>query len=98
MEPGEGEYVVKVTSSVAAAQDAVAGIAEIRAGAQAQTVDLGSSNIACMKDAAVVTNTALDGVFKLSASLITEARNVESLAKQIEQRDSLDAAMWGADS
>jgi acetylornithine/succinyldiaminopimelate/putrescine aminotransferase len=89
---------VKVTSSVAAAQDAVSGIAGITLDARAETAELGASNIESMKDAAVVTNTALDGIVKLSASLIVEARNVDSLAKEIEERDSLDAAMWGADS
>lgn len=46
----------------------------------------------------MVTNTALDGICALSATLIRHARNVDSLAKQIEQRDRLDAATWGADS
>jgi hypothetical protein len=89
---------MKLTSSVAAARDATAGIAAIKTGVGAHPVELGSSNIASMRDAAAVTNTALDGVFMLSATLISHARNVDSLAKQIEQRDSLDAAIWGADS
>ncbi|GAB3584819.1 hypothetical protein GCM10027406_31930 [Leifsonia lichenia] len=89
---------MKSTSSVAAAQDATAGIDAIKTDIEAQTVDLGSSNIASMRDAATVTNTALGGIFTLSATLISHARNVDSLAKQIEQRDSLDAAIWGADS
>jgi hypothetical protein len=87
-----------LTSSVAAAQGAAAGIAAIKTDIEAHTVKLGSSNIASMRDAAAVTNTALDGIFKLSATLISHAKNVDSLAKQIEQRDSLDAAIWGADS
>ncbi|MET3567808.1 hypothetical protein ABIC47_003317 [Leifsonia sp. 563] len=89
---------LKLTSNVAAAQDAVAGIAEITTDVQAQKVELRSSNIASMKDAAVVTNTALEGILKLSATLISHSRNVDSLAKKIEQRDSLDAAIWGAES
>lgn len=89
---------MKLTSSVAAVQDAVAGVAAIKTDIEAHTVELGSSNIASMRDAATVTNTALDGIFTLSATLISHARNVDSLAKQIEQRDSLDAAIWGAGS
>lgn len=90
--------MVKFRSSVAAAQDAVAGVGAIKTDIEAHTVALGSSNIASMRDAAAVTNTALDGIFTLSATLISHARNVDSLAKQIEQRDSLDAAIWGAGS
>jgi hypothetical protein len=89
---------VKLTSSVAAAEDAVAGISKIRTDAQAMTVELGASNITSMMDAAVVANSALEGVIKLSATLIGHARNVDALAKEIEQRDRLEAATWGADS
>lgn len=89
---------MRLASSVAAAQEGVAGVAAINADVRPQTVELGSSNIASMRDAAEVANTMFDGVTKLSANLIAEARNVDALAKQIEQRDSLDAAIWGADS
>lgn len=42
---------MKLTSSVAAAQEAVAGIAAIKTDIEWHTVELGSSNIASMRDA-----------------------------------------------
>lgn len=85
---------MKLSSNVAAVQDAVSGFAEIDLGGDAQQASLGSSNISSMKDGTIVANKVLTCISELVSGVKGQADKVTALATEIEERDSQDAGSF----
>jgi hypothetical protein len=85
---------MKISSNVAAAQDAVTGFGGIDLGRVAQPVSLASSTVSSMQDGTIVANKVMSCIGDLLAEVRGQSSRITALAAEIESRDKQDTQAW----
>jgi len=87
--------MVKISSSVETAQDAVSGFAGLDLGTESAQASAGSSNLGGMLQGVSAADQVLASVTEAARAAKGQAHRVASLAAKIEQRDQADAHRMG---
>ncbi|WP_295124488.1 hypothetical protein [uncultured Leifsonia sp.] len=89
---------MKLSSDFGAAQRAVAGFTAIDPRRTADHVTLKATNISSTIDGTAIANKLVSCLTELTTGVKRQAGNVTALATELEERDNLDAGMWGGTS
>ena len=89
---------MRVSSSSAAAREAVSGFTGVRSDSRGEHVSVASSTVSSVREGARAANELLAHVSELVAGVKGHAGKVTTLAARIEARDSTDAGSWGGAS